>query len=55
MSEENKTVELKDEELENISGGDDDAYCMFRRQCNGGQNCKASILKGGSLCLPRNN
>ena len=50
MSEENKTVELKDEELEKISGGGpgDDAYCMFRWQCNGGQNCKAPALRSGS-------
>ena len=59
MSEENKTVELNNEELENelnneelekISGGDvgDDAYCMFRWQCNGGQNCKAPAFRGGS-------
>ena len=50
MSEENKTTELKEEELEKISGGDvgDDAYCMFRWQCNGGQNCKAPAFRGGS-------
>ena len=48
----NKLKELNEDELEKVTGGNDDDYCMYRSECQKGQNCKHPAWKGNIFCKP---
>ena len=48
----NKPKELNEDELEKVTGGNDDDYCMYRSECQKGQDCKHPSWKGNSCCKP---
>ena len=47
-----KLVELNEDELEKVTGGNDDDYCMYRSECQKGQDCKHPSWKGNIFCKP---